>query len=85
MQKLIIALCLCTTPAFASCDEDTLQTVSDGGEVLVMQSGHTYKVLGGDTVDTQLWLALDDVLVCDDDQVINKDESGEKASVTLLH
>lgn len=82
MKKLMIVLCLLATPAaaHAACDEDTLETVSDGGETLVMQSGHVYRVNGGDTVDTQLWLAAEDVLVCDGDEIINKEENGEKAS-----
>jgi hypothetical protein len=45
---------------------------------------HVYQVDGGDTVDTRLWLSAEDVLICDD-VMINKDEQGEKASVTLLH
>jgi hypothetical protein len=49
-----------------------------------MQSGRVYKVDSVDSVDTQLWLSGDDVLICGD-VVINKDEQGEKASVTLLH
>jgi hypothetical protein len=85
MKKIILALCLLATPAWAACDEDTLETVSDGGDTLVLQSGHVYRVNGGDTVDTQLWTATDDVLVCDSDEIIDKDSNGEKASVTLLH
>jgi hypothetical protein len=50
----------------------------------IMQSGHVYKVDSVDSVDTQLWLSGDDVLICGD-MMINKDEQGEKASVTLLH
>ena len=68
----------------ASCDEDSLETVSDDGDVLVTQSGHVYQVDGADTVDTRLWSSCDDVLICGD-EMINKDERGEKASVTLLH
>ena len=52
-----------------------------------MQSGHVYKVDSVDSVDSmdaQLWLSGDDVLICGD-MMINKDEQGEKASVTLLH
>ena len=70
-------------PALAACDEDSLETVSGDGDILIMQSGHIYRVGSGDTVDTQLWVSGDDVLICDD-EMINKDERGEKASVTLL-
>ena len=48
-----------------------------------MLSGRVYRVDSGDTVDMQLWLSTEDVLVCGG-EMINKDEHGEKASVTLI-
>ncbi|WP_146030305.1 hypothetical protein [Methylocella silvestris] len=80
---IVLSAVAFAAPAFAACDEDTLETVSDGGEILVMQSGHVYQVEGGVTVDTRLWLPAEDVLICGD-EIIYKDEDGERASVTLL-
>ena len=70
-----------TAPALAGCIDDSLKIVADDGGILIMQSGHVYKVDGADTVDTQLWLSADGVLICGG-VMINKDEDGEKASVT---
>ena len=53
-----------TGAASATCAEDSLETVSDDGDILIMQSGHVYQVDSGDTVDTRLWLSAEDVLIC---------------------
>jgi hypothetical protein len=66
------------------CEEDTIETVSSDGSVLIMISGATYKVDDADQVDTELWLAVDDVLICDDEEIINTDEDSEKASVERI-
>jgi hypothetical protein len=84
VMALGMALVFAAPAAAANCDEDTLETVSDDGDILTMQSGRVYQVNSADTVDTQWWLSAEDVLICNG-VMINKDESGEKASVTLLH
>jgi hypothetical protein len=69
--------------ARAACEDDTLESVSDGGEILIMISGEVFQVNPIDQVDTALWLAADDVLICDD-IIVNTDENGEKISATRL-
>ena len=86
MSKLLFATAFAALAAFvntaqASCEEDTLDEVASDGDILVMQSGRVYRVNSGDTLDTQLWLSYEDVLICDG-EMINKDERGEKASIT---
>jgi hypothetical protein len=83
-NSALAALAVLSTPVAASdCEEDSLQTVSEGGEILIMLSGSVFQVEGGDTVDTQLWLSADDVIICGN-TMINKDENGEKALVRKL-
>ena len=68
------------------CDEDTIDTVSDDGEIITMLSGATFRVSSVDQVETALWLAADDVLICDDEtEIINKDENNEHVSVRRIH
>jgi hypothetical protein len=62
-------------------DEETIRRVARGGSVVVLDSGGVYEVKPDDTADTALWNAGDDVLVCGDEEMINKD-SGDKVDVT---
>jgi hypothetical protein len=66
-----------------ACDEDTIQSVSRDGSILVMLSGAVYRVSNLDRIDSMLWLPSDDVLVCGN-KIINTDEDGEKVEVTRL-
>ena len=79
----------------ASCERDTLTTVSSDGDILVMLSGAVYEVGGGDEIDSMLWLPPESVLICEKavtyqgktiilTEIINLDERGEKVSATRL-
>ena len=79
-----------------SCEKEMLETVSSEGDILVMLSGSVYEVMGGDEIDSALWLPPSDVLICTETvtykgkpltmtEIINLDENGEKVSVTKLH
>jgi hypothetical protein len=81
----VIAFALVASPAEAACEEDTVYDVSGDGAVITMLSGSVFQVDAADQIDTQLWSTSDDVLVCDDAEIINKDESGERVSVNRLH
>jgi hypothetical protein len=48
----------------ATCDEDSIKSVTDDGDVIVMLSGHVYQVLPGDNIDSMLWLPASDVMIC---------------------
>jgi len=71
-----------------SCDEDSLESVSDDGSILKMLSGQVFEVEAGDAIDTALWLPIDQVLVCEIGgsavEIINTDENGEKAAAQRL-
>ena len=77
------------------CTDDTLQSKSDDGDVLIMLSGAIYKVMPGDEADAALWLAPADVLVCNTTvsrqgrtfvfyEIINTDDGGEKVEAERL-
>ena len=89
MKKLVGALLLVflmCSPGYAqSCDDNTIQSVSSDGSVIIMLSGAVFQVDVVDQVDTALWLATEDVLICDGDtKIINKDDNGEHAAVKRL-
>lgn len=78
-----------------TCFEDSIQEVSQSGEILIMLSGQVYEVGAGDSIDSALWLAFDDVLICETPvnyqgkyylfyEIINTDEKGEKVSARRL-
>jgi hypothetical protein len=74
--------------------DDTVQSKTDDGSILVMMSGAVYEVLPGDNIDSALWLAPEDVLICEAPisyqgrtvmtyDIINTDE-GEKVGAQRL-
>ena len=84
MKKLLLvaAIAALTTSAHAGgCNEEAIRGVVRAGSVIVLDSGGVYKVEPEDTSDTSLWNAGDDVLVCGDKKMINKD-NGDKVHVT---
>jgi hypothetical protein len=65
------------------CDEETILGVTRGGSIIILASGGIYKVEPDGISDTILWNAGDDVLVCGDEKMINKD-NGDKVHVTRM-
>jgi hypothetical protein len=99
LRSIVIASAIASVtfgPASAkNCFDDSIRDVSQSGEVLVMLSGGVYEVLPGDEIDSALWLATDDVLICETSvpykgkvytifEIINTDEQGEKVSARRL-
>ena len=78
---LIIIVALAPHPAFAGCDADTIETISEDGDLIVLQSGLSYDVDLTDQSTAAQWSEHEDVLVCDD-KIINKDENGEAVGVS---
>jgi D-lyxose ketol-isomerase len=68
-------------PAWAACDEDTIETVSEDGDLIILTSGQDYDVTPGDDATASLWLEGQSVLVCGD-TIINKDDDDEQVEVT---
>lgn len=87
---------LFASPAMAmNCEEDSLSDVSGSGAILEMLSGQIYKVDEADQVDSELWLATEDVLICTNTmtfqgkkitiyKIIDKDSNGEEVDATRL-
>ncbi|MGH6836495.1 MAG: hypothetical protein ACREC9_13360 [Methylocella sp.] len=81
-RLLLVAAATFITPAHAGgCDEETIRGVTGGGGIVALDSGDVYEVEPDDTPDTALWNAGDSVLLCGDEELINKD-NGEKVRVT---
>jgi hypothetical protein len=69
--------------AQAFCDEEDIDTVGDGGRIIVLLDGSVWKSL--DPATSATWLSSETVLICDDDKMINKDEDGDTVDVVRLH
>jgi hypothetical protein len=83
---LLVATAIAAAPALASCDDDEIAFIALDGSLIRMRSGAAFHVLSSDQLDASLWLAHDDVLICNDEtQIINKDEEGERVTVKRLH
>jgi hypothetical protein len=76
-----VALLMAAAPAMASCDEDTIDTVSSDGDLIILSSGDAYDVAAGDDETASTWNEGDNVLMCGD-VIINKDDSGAKVAVS---
>jgi len=61
-----------------ACETDTVRSVNDDGEIVILNNDHVWEIDGIDRIDTALWLPAEDVLECSD-YLINTDSNGEKA------
>ena len=43
-----IAMLMVATPTMASCDEETIETVSSDGDMIILSSGKAFDVVAGD-------------------------------------
>jgi hypothetical protein len=78
-----------------TCKDDSIASVSNDGDIVKMLSGAVFEIDAADQVDTALWLAADDVLICAESldykgkivklyTIINTDENGEKVDADRL-
>lgn len=63
-------------PARAACDRDTIDTISEDGDLIVLSSGTTYDVDADDQTTAAGWQEGDDVLVCGH-TMIDKNQHGK--------
>ncbi|MEY9885251.1 hypothetical protein [Bradyrhizobium sp. CCBAU 43298] len=89
MKIRLVPLCavavigaIATTPACACDDGHWIQEVLADGQILKLEDGSMWKVDPTDTPTSSLWLAVSDVIVCDD-EIVNVDD-GEKVQVTRI-
>jgi hypothetical protein len=78
---LAATILFCSAIAFAACDEDTIDTISPDGDLIVLTSGASYDVDPGDQTTAALWQEGDEVLICGD-TIVDKDQGGERVEVT---
>ncbi|AHY53333.1 hypothetical protein [Bradyrhizobium japonicum] len=70
------------TPACACDDGHWIQEVLADGQILKLEDGSMWKIDPTDTPTSSLWLAVSNVIVCDD-EIVNVDD-GEKVQVTRI-
>ena len=93
---LMIGAIFATGIAHATCEDDSVDSVSDDGEILKTLSGHVFEVMAGDSIDSALWLTTEDLLICPQPpiqfqgksvviyKIINTDSNNEKVDATKL-
>jgi hypothetical protein len=68
-----------------SCDDDTIDSITDDGSIIVMTSGASFRVSPLDQTDAMFWLAADDVLICKGEtELINKNDKRERIRVSRI-
>jgi hypothetical protein len=87
-----------SVPAAPSCktypntgEKESITSNADG-KILILDDGSMWQVMEIDTIDSALWLAVDDVIIiradrpigCNTYTIINTDESGEKVQAQYL-
>lgn len=82
---LIAIVWLMSSSVWADCDSGySIQTKSEDGSLITLNDGSTWRVVGGGQTEASIWVDGDEILVCDDDTFINKDEENEQVDVELL-
>ena len=77
------ACCVLASPAFAACEDGHwVDSVTDNGEIVILEDHSIWQVDAGDQVDTQLWLPTTEIVACDG-MLINT-EDNEKAYATRI-
>ena len=67
----------------SQCEEGHwVSSVTDDGGIIILEDGSVWEIDAGDTVDTALWLATEEIIICGD-RLINTDNS-ETAHATRL-
>ena len=62
----------------STCDDESIETVSDDGEVIATIEGHRYEVEAGDQPTASVWTEASDLLICETSsglKIINKDDN----------
>lgn len=69
--------------AWAACDSDSIDTLSDDGDLITLTSGQSYDVSAGDETTSESWQEGDSVLVCNGGEtIVDTDQGGEQVDVT---
>jgi len=76
----VVAGMASAAPAWAACEKDSIDTLSEAGDLIILMSGQAYDVADADQATAALWQEGEDVLVCRH-TIVNKDESGERIKV----
>jgi len=58
----MLVLIALVQPSWAACDEDTIETISGDGDLIVLHSGQEYDVDSSDEATASTWSEGDDVL-----------------------
>ena len=86
MKKSLISLCAIAAllPAVASACETGhwIKSVSNGGEIIILEDNSVWQIDSVDRIDTALWLPVTNIAVCYG-ELINTDD-GERAAARRL-
>jgi len=79
---IVLVMCgwLAAAPAGAACENDTIETISEDGDLIIVASGQAYDVSAPDQSMASLWQEGDSVRICGG-TMINTDERGESIKV----
>lgn len=70
----LLLLLNCGT-VYAYCESGHwLQSKTSDGSVLILEDGSIWKVSSIDTIDSQLWLPIDNIIICEG-KLINTDDN----------
>lgn len=82
MKKLLIIIYIFSTPILACEPGHWIKSKSSDGSVVVLEDNSVWEIDSIDTIDSALWLPVENIVVCDD-ELINSD-TGDKVSATQL-
>jgi len=83
IKAVAAALVLLASPAFACEDGHWVSDNLAEGRIIKLEDGSVWKIAPFDAITTSLWLAADDIIVCDDSRLIHVDD-GEQVAATRV-
>ncbi len=76
MKKILLFIftfLLTAIPSFAFSEENTISGIYADGKIIKMIDGSTYEIFDYDTITSDLWLPMSDVVITGD-RIINIDD-----------
>jgi len=75
LNKLLIYILL-TVSAYSNCESGHwIDNVMSNGEIIKLEDGSLWKVNSSDTYNSAIWIAIDNIVICDDNKLINTDDN----------
>jgi hypothetical protein len=68
---IFISSLFVVSSAFALCEKHCILSRDDGGKLITLDDGTKWEVLHGDEINSNTWPLSDEVLLCNDNELVH--------------